>query len=377
MVVLVGAGLLIQSFMRLVRVDAGFDAENLMTLSVEMSRFKEPAQRAELSRQLTERLAQLPGVEAAGAGTGLPPQTAQRGTTFAVEGQTPAEAGENTGYFLAVSPDYFRALGTPLREGRAFGERDVEGAEKVVIINRSLARRLFSEERAAVGKRLKLVNPEQSDDWRTVVGVVGDVRYTGLDDPGEAAIYTPFAQTPFFWNYVLVRARGGDPAALTASLRAAVRSVHPDLTAARIRPMEQVVSEAVAQPRFNMLLLSGFAFLALVLASIGIYGVIAYTVTQRTHEIGVRMALGARGLDVLRLVIRQGMLLALAGVAAGLVASYALTRVMSSMLYEVSATDPATFAGIALLLSLVALLACYVPARRATKVDPMVALRYE
>jgi putative ABC transport system permease protein len=375
MVVLVGAGLLIKSFVRLLHVDTGFLAENLLTMNVEMSRFKEPERRAELSRQLVERIGQLPGVETVGAGTGLPPQTAQRATNFAVEGQSPEETGDNSAYFIAVSPDYFRALGTPLREGRAFGERDTKGAPGVVVINQSLARRLFPKN-SAVGQRLKLVNPEQQDEWRTVVGVVGDVRYRGLDDPGDAAIYTPFAQTPFFWNYVLVRTKG-DPASQAQAIRSAISSVNPELSAAGIRPMAQVVSESVAQPRFNTLLLSAFAFLALVLAAIGIYGVIAYTVTQRTHEIGVRMALGAQRGDVLKLVVGQGMMPALAGVVVGVVASLALTRIMSSLLYEVSATDPATFTGIAALLSGVALLACYFPARRATKVDPMVALRYE
>ncbi len=375
LVVLIGAGLLIKSFNRLLSVDTGFVSENLLTLNVEMSRFKEPERRAALARQVVERVGQVPGVEAVGGGTGLPPQTPQRSTRFEIEGIPDLASGSDIAYFIAATSDYFRALGTPLIQGRVFDERDSETAPKVVIINQSLARRLFPDQ-DAVGKHLKLVNPEQGQDWREIIGVVGDVRYRGLDDPGDAAVYTPFSQTPFYWTYLMVRT-SGDPTSVAAGVRKAISSVEPNLTAASLRTMDDLVSESVSQPRFNATLLSIFAGLALVLASVGIYGVVSYSVAQRTREIGIRMALGARPADVLRLVLTKGMALVFAGVVIGLVGAFVLTRVLESMLFGVTTTDPATYVTVTLVLAFVALVACYTPARRATKVDPMVALRYE
>jgi putative ABC transport system permease protein len=305
----------------------------------------------------------------------LPPVTAQRATRFAAQGAPNDGDGLPAAYFIAVSPDYFRALGTPLAEGRAFTDRDDGEAAKVLIINRNLARDLFPNE-SAVGKRLQLVNSEQSNEWREIVGVVGDVRYSGLDDPGANAIYTPFAQTPFMWSYLMIRT-SVPPQTLVQSVRNAVASVNPSLQPANFLTMGQLVSDSVSRPRFNTVLLTAFAALALALSAVGIYGVIAYSVSQRTHEIGMRMALGARKGDVLRLVLRQGMTPAGVGAALGLVGAWAATRLMSGLLFEVSATDPATFVALTLTLMTIALLACYIPARRATKVDPMVALRCE
>jgi len=377
LIVLIGAGLLINSFTRLLHVERGFTTENLLTLNVGLVQYKDPQRRAAVAREVIERVGGLPGVQAVGGGTGLPPITPQRGTNFAVQGLPNDNADERSSYFIAVSPDFFRALGTPLIDGRAFDSRDDADASKVVIVNRALARRLFPNGNA-VSQRLQLVNPQQSDEWREIVGVVGDVRYSGLDDPGEAAIYTPFAQTPLLWNYLMIRTIAAvPPESVMQAVRDAVVSVDPKLEAANFQTMDQLVSESIAEPRFYTLLLAAFAALALVLAAVGIYGVISYSVTQRTHEIGVRMALGARRRDVLKLVVGQGMTLALVGVGLGLGASFALTRVMASLLFGVSATDPMTFVITSLLLAGIALLACYVPARRATKVDPMIALRYE
>jgi putative ABC transport system permease protein len=377
LIVLVGAGLLVQSLVRLLHVDAGFTADHLLTFNVGMvgPAPRTPAQRAALAREIVERVARLPGVEAAGGGTGLPPVTAQRGTGFVAEGVAEAAAEQRRGYFLAVTPDYFRALGARVREGRAFTDGDGGGAPEVVILNRALARRLYGDG-GAVGRRLKLVSPDQGDGWRTVVGVVDDVRYSGLDDPGEAAIYTPFAQTPFLWTYVMVRTQG-PPMALAAAVRTAVSGVDPSLEAAAVKPMTDVMAETVAQPRFNVLLLSALAGLALVLAAVGIYGVISYSVAQRTREIGIRMALGADRRDVVRLVTGESLRLAAMGVVAGLLGAAAGARVLSTLLFEVKPTDPATYACAAGFLVLVALAASAVPAWRATRVAPVSALRAE
>ncbi|HMV50145.1 MAG TPA: ABC transporter permease, partial [Blastocatellia bacterium] len=375
LVVLVGAGLLLKSFSRLLGVDTGFNAENLLTVNLPLVEIKDPQQRANLTREAISRIAQLPGVQSASGGSALPPVNAQRGTRFAVQGLPAGNGGLRSAYFIAVNRDYFRTLGTKLYEGREFTERDESDAAKVVIINRALARALFPNE-SALGKSLQLVNSEQSNEWREIVGVVGEVRYSGLDDPSEAAIYTPFAQTPFMWANLMIRT-SLPPQSLIPAIRKAITSADVSLEPANFRTMEDLVAESVAQPRFYTTLLGAFALLALLLAGIGIYGVISYSVAQRTHEIGVRLALGAGKGDVLRLVLRQGLLPALIGAAIGLAGAWALTRLMSGLLFEISATDPLTFACVALLLLSVALLACYLPAKRAAKVDPMVALRCE
>lgn len=372
-VVLIGAGLLLKSFVRLLQVDPGFVTENLLTANVGFVQYKEPQRRAIVQREIINRISQIPGVQAVGGGTGLPPDIAQRGTRFAVQGLSNDDA--RFSYFIAISPDYFRALGTPVTEGRAFTARDDAEAAKVVIISRTLARNLFPNE-SAVGKRLQLINPEESNEWREIVGVAVDVRYSGLDDSNVPTIYTPFAQTPFLWNYLMIRTNVS-PETLTQNVRQAVTATDPTVEAANFRTMDQLISQSVAQPRVYTMLLGAFAILALALATMGIYGVMAYAVTQRTHEIGVRVALGASRGDVLKLVLKQGMLLACCGVVIGLLAAYGLTRLMRNLLFDVSATDPMTFVVISLMLVVVALMACYVPARRATKVDPIVALRYE
>jgi putative ABC transport system permease protein len=373
LIVLTGAGLLLKSFHRLLNVDAGFKAENLLTVNLGLVGVKDETRRIGVLREALARVAQVPGVVAASSGSALPPINAQRATRFAIEGLPPIN--NNIAYFISISPDYFRALGTTVHEGREFSTRDNERTARAVIINQFMARSLFPQE-SAVGKRVQIVNSEQSSEWREIIGVVADVRYSGLDDATTMTIYTPFAQTPFLWSYLMIRT-AVPPTTLIPSVRQAIKASDPTLEPASLRPLDQLVSEAVAQPRFYTFLLGAFAVLAMVLSAVGIYGVLAYTVTQRRREIGVRLALGAARGAVLRMVLWQGLLLTLTGVVIGLVGAWAMTRLLESMLFEVSATDPATFAVISLLLVAIAMLACWLPARRATKVDPMIALRVE
>jgi putative ABC transport system permease protein len=311
-------------------------------------------------------------VTAAGGGTGLPPVTPQRVSGFEVDG-VETTPGESRAYFMAVTPGYFGALGTPIVEGRAFGDADAAGAPDVVILGRTLARRLFGTE-SALGRRIRLVNPEYSEGWRTVVGVAGDVRYTGLAQAAGDALYTPFAQTPFPWMYVMVRT-SGRPEALARTAGEAVASVDPGLTAAAIRPMEQVLAESVAQPRFNVVLVSAFACLALALAGLGVYGVMSYSVAQRVREIGIRLALGASRGEVVRQVTGEGLRLAGAGIGVGLLGAAAATRLLEALLFEVRPLDLATFLGSGVVLAAIALVASALPAARASRVDPSSALR--
>jgi putative ABC transport system permease protein len=374
LVVLVGAGLLVRSFVSITTRDAGFSPEQLLSFNVQFVPLPDDASRAQAAAQLVDRLSELPGVQAAGGATGLAAVTPQRATRFAIDGRT-LTADEDTALFIAATPGYFAALRTPVLQGRPFERTDTAGGAPVVLINRTLAQQLFPNA-DAIGRRLKIINPEQSAAWRTIVGVVGDVKYQGLEDQPRPALYTPFAQTPFMWLYMMVRTPAGIEATAQA-LRRAVPEVSPALVPANIRAMTDVLSGNVAEPRFNMLVVSTFALLALLLSAIGIYGVIAYSVIQRTHEIGVRMALGANRADVLRLVVSEGLGVALGGVALGLAGAAVFTKLMSDLLFGVTARDPLTFgAGGALLLT-VALAASYIPARRAARVEPVIALRSE
>jgi putative ABC transport system permease protein len=371
-VVLIGAGLLLRSFVTLSTTNAGFVPGQLLSFNVQFLAIPDPAARGQVANALIERLSTLPGVEAAGASTGFPTVTPQRAARVEVDGRT-LTAGEDFMYFIAATPGYFSALQTPILQGRAIESIDRAGSEPIVVINRALASQLFPEG-DAVGHRLRIINPEQSPAWRTIVGVVGDVKYRGLDEATPPTVYTPFVQTPFMWLYVMVRTPGTFNA-LISTLRTAVPSVDPSLTAANVRPMTDVISQGISGPRFNMLLVSGFAALALLLSSVGIYGVIAYSVAQRRQEIGVRMALGAGRSDILRLVVGEGIAIALGGVGLGVAGSIAASKVMSGLLVGVSARDPLTFAVGTVILLLVALVASYTPARRATRVEPFLALR--
>jgi putative ABC transport system permease protein len=368
-VVMVGAALLVRSFLTLTSRDPGFMAHGLMSFNLQFVAKPDGPSRVLAADRVLERVASLPGVSQVGASTGFPPVTAQRGTRFEIEGRT-LTPDESRGFFIAATPDFFRTMGTPIRRGRAFDRTDVAASPAVVVINDTLANSLFPSQ-DPIGKRLRLINPEQSNDWRTIVGVVGDIKYQGLDSDSAATVYTPFAQTPFLWLYVMVR--GGERQA--AAIRQAVASADPDLTAANLRPMGDIVAGTVAEPRFQTLLVVSFAALALGLAAIGIYGVIAYSVAQRVLEIGIRMALGATAREVLGLVLREGILLSIVGVAIGLAGSAAVTRLMASQLVGVTPRDPWAFAAASCLLIVVAAVASYVPARRALRVDPIIALR--
>ncbi|HKQ53228.1 MAG TPA: ABC transporter permease [Pyrinomonadaceae bacterium] len=376
LVLLVGAGLLIKSFIRLRNVNPGFDPRGVLTASLSLSsaKYEEDEQLTRFVDQTTARVAQVPGVEAVGAVMPLPFSGNNISISYTVDGQPAPPPGEEpVSGARIITPGYLRAMGIPVIRGRAFTERDDSNAPKVILINETLARKHFAGV-DPVGQRLKVgINDINGE----IVGVVGDVRSSSLSKEAGPEFYVPYAQVPIGDVSLVVRASSADPAPLTQSLRAAVQELDPDQPLYEVHTMNALLSESVSRQRFSMTLLALFAALALMLASVGIFGVMSFLVTQRTHEIGIRMALGAQRRDVLKMVVGQGMKLTLVGVALGLAAAFALTRLMSSLLYGVSATDPLTFAGVSLLLAGVALLACYVPARRAMKVDPMVALRYE
>ncbi len=378
LVLLVGAGLLFRSFLSLRAVELGFRPQSVLTfrLSPSGERFREDAQYTNFYRDVAERVAVLPGVESVGFINTLP---LVKGPTAGIqfEGRSPLRRDQRPSVnYRSVSPDYFRAAGIAVVKGRVPDARDTDAAPLVLAVNQALARRDFPNE-DPVGQRISYgIGPDGQPIWKEIVGVVADVR---SEEPGREAvpeIYASYLQDPFGGVSYVVRSTI-EPEGIVPGVREAVRAVDRAQPVAEVRTLEQLVGESVAQPRFNSLVLALFACMALVLAAAGIYGVMSYAVTQRTHEIGIRIALGAQQGDVLRMVVGRGMLLALAGVGLGLLCAFALTRVMASLLYGVTATDPLTFAGVALLLTLVALLASYLPARRATKVDPMVALRYE
>jgi putative ABC transport system permease protein len=375
---LAGAGLLLKSLWRLQRVDPGVNSESVLTAFVELPdrRYTRPQQFINFYERLLEGARALPGVRAAALSNSLPPDSTEFSDVFWIEGR-PAIPGQvpPIAYVIHVTPDYFRALGVALRRGRFFTAADTSEAPRVVLINETLRRRFFPDE-DPIGKRLNTGNDRQPI-WNEIVGVVGDVKYNGLADEIQPAYYQPLAQAQSSAISIILKTETTDPLSLTAAARDVVKSVDNELPLAYVRTMEQRLALAAAQPRFRATLIALFAALALVLACVGVYGVISYSVANRTHEIGVRVALGAQSRDVLRLVLRQGLALTLAGVGCGLLASLALTRLMRKLLFGVSATDPLTFIVISLLLIAVALAACWIPARRATKVDPMVALRCE
>jgi putative ABC transport system permease protein len=361
-------------------MNPGFNSANIMTmyLNLPTTRYGEIVKQTAFRRELLTRLNVLPGVQAAMV-SDIPLGGNYVGHRLVIDGRPPvAIGGEPKVQTLSVMGDYFQVMQIPLRAGREFTTLDREGQPLVAIVNEEMVREFFPHENP-IGMHIQWAGDTGPPRWMTVIGVVGDVKHSGLNQPTDPAVYTPYSQSDEIWKRFMtlaIRTRDASPG-LVEEVKKQVWSVDSQIPVGDIHPMGDLIAVSLAQQRFNMLLLGLFAALALVLAAVGIYGAMAYAVSQRRHEIGIRTALGAQRRDVLRLVMRDGVKIALFGIAAGLTGALALTRLMASLLFEVEPTDPATFAGVAILLALVALTACYIPARRATRVDPMVALRYE
>src|SRR5262245_43570601 len=375
---LIGAALLLKTFWRLSHVNPGFDPRNALTINLSLTdpKYSEAQARVTFFEQLLERVRNLPGVSAVSAINYLPLAGAGHSSFISVEGRPPHPSGEPlVPEVSGVTPDYFHTVQIPLLKGRSFDQGDRMNTAPVVVVSEKLARRLWPGEES-LGKRIKYGGENFNAPWMTVVGVVGDTKHYDLVEAPRMRFYKPYAQDA--WNSMALVVRSEvDASSLSAAVRREVIAVDGNQPVFGVRTFTQLFSASIARQRFFALVMAAFAGLAMLLAVIGIYGVVAYSVAQRTREIGIRMALGAQARNVLRLVVKQGMALTFVGVAIGLLASFALTRFMEKLLFGVSPTDPMTFASIALLLVIVALLACYIPARRATKVDPMVALRCE
>jgi putative ABC transport system permease protein len=372
-VLLIGAGLLIRSFIRLNNVRPGFDPSHVLTMRVDLPRQKypKPENAGQFFTQLESRVASLPGVEKVGLITELPLSGQPNDMPFSIEGRPPASPDQLFGAdFRRINPEYFSALRIPFLRGRNFTKQEAQTAAKVLVISDLLASQVFPNE-DPLGKRLVMVAGDQAYE---IIGIVGDIRHRSMEIDPLPAMYVPKVQTG---GMNLVIRTQGDPGSLSAAVRQEVRAIDPDQPIAAVRTMDEWVNTSVAASRYRTALLGLLALVALILASTGIYGVMSYSVAQRTHEIGVRMALGARRFDVIKLVVRQGMSLVIVGVVLGLGGAFALTRVMATLLFGVTAKDPATFTSVGVVLAAVAFVACYIPARRATKVDPLEALRYE
>ncbi len=377
LVLLVGAGLLLRSFVRLLNVDQGFDPTHVLTMQIFLPQARYPSaeRQAAFVKEMLAAIKTLPGVESASVATRLPlnPGGSQRSVQIEGRSYGPDQPDEDVvPDYSVVSPGYYRALRIPLLAGRAFTPHDDASAPPVVVVNRAMAK-TFWPNQSPIGKHLRMGD---GDPWSQVVGVVGDVRRKQLAAPARPTFYAPYAQDPWPFMDIAVRS-AADPAGLSHAVAAAIQKIDPDEPLYNVRTMQEVVARSVSERRFRLVLLGSFALLALFLTAIGIFGVISFAVSQRTHEMGLRMALGARRQDVLKLVVGRGVALALVGVGLGTAGALGLTRLLSGLLYGVKPADPLTFAAVALLLILVATLASYLPARRATKVDPMVALRYE
>jgi putative ABC transport system permease protein len=377
LMLLVGAGLLARSFLSLLKTDPGFNPDNVLTMNLVLpgAKYKAEPQRAAFYNDLVQRVKAYSGVESAAAVNYLPLGGSNSSDSYLVEGvPEPAPGQENEGRYRVCTPDYFRTMGIPILKGRGFTDQDKAGATPVVIVNETLAHKHWPGE-DAIGKRIRFYGPPERTQWREIVGVVKDVRHE-LNLPVTPEYYLPYAQDAWL-GMVLVARTSVEPGSLAAPLRQQVWAIDKDQPVFDVKTMQEVRSASVAMYSFSSVMLAIFAVVALVLASVGIYGVMAFAVTQRTQEIGIRMALGARALDVLKLVVKHGMKLAVLGIMIGLAGSWALTRLLEKMLVDVRPTDLLTFSLVSAFLLLAAFIACYLPARRATKVDPLVALRYE
>jgi putative ABC transport system permease protein len=383
LLLMIGSGLLIRSFVRLSDVNPGVQADHVITAAISLpNKYAEP-QIQQFWQQFLEKAGALPGVKAAGITMSLPPNLLEITNPFTVEGQgydrhRQSQLAEE----MSVSPDYFRALGIPLMKGRFFSPSDRVAGEKdpmIVIINETMARQYFRG-KDPIGRRIQTGDPDPKSPWETIVGVVGDVKYSGLDSAPGPTIYVPYNENAWAgWAremYLVVRSTGNAPD-LVPAIRTQLASMDSTLPLAQVHTMEELLDESLVQQRFRTWLISGFAALSLLLSAIGLYALISYSVSQRTREIGVRVALGAQRSNVLGMVLKEGLQLLMFGLLLGLAGAFSATRIMRSLLYSTSATDALSFIATSLTLVAVALLACYIPARRATKVDPMVALRYE
>jgi len=379
LVLLIGAGLLINSFLRLRNVDPGFRAENLLTMKIVLpdTKYERRAQRSAFYTDLIQRVQSLAGVKSVAVTTNLPLYRQGNSISIGIEGQPdPPPGQERIVVTRIISPRYFETMSIPVLRGRELSEQDTDKTPRVVVVSETMARRYWPGE-DVVGKRISVGKITKPEDWLQVIGVVKDVRQFELTADPKPQMYLPYRQFGFFDARDLVVKTDVDPASLAATVRKAVWEIDKDQPVSNIQTMENILADSIARQRFSMLLLAIFAAVALVLAGVGIYGVMSYSVAQRTREIGIRMALGAQTGAVLKLAVGYGMKLVLAGLVIGLIAAFALTRVMATLLFGVTATDPATFTLISLLLIAVAVVASYVPARRATKVNPIIALRYE
>ena len=380
LVLLIGCGLMLRAFWKLQEVHTGLQAENVITMRVSLpsGTYTDNAKITDFWTRLEERLTSLPGVQSAALVSGLAPLRPPNMNDTDIEGFVQTQDGpiQNVDFYRAVSKDYFATMGIRLMDGRWFDARDVQGAPDAVIINKTMATTFWPRQNP-IGRRLR---PGGSKNWSTIVGVVEDVKNAGLDRPAGTELYLPYRQPAGAGNsdmYVAMRAQAGDPRSLAGVVHEQLNAIDPSLPLADVRLMEDVLTRAQARPRFLTLLLSLFSIVAFAIATVGIYGVVSYSVARRTKEFGLRMVLGAQGGDVLGLVMKQGAGMVAIGIVAGLATAFALTRLMASLLFGVTPTDLPTFAGVTVLLFAVALVACYLPARRATRVDPIQTLRYE
>jgi putative ABC transport system permease protein len=375
LVLLSGAGLMMKSFVLLTQVESGLHPENVMAvdLPLQSGRYSHTATRAALLEAMLHRVGSLPGVQSSAVAADLPLTDNTDSLGISIEGQPDPLGRERAARFNIVGPGYFRTLGIPLLAGRDFTDLDAESAPSVVLVNHAMVRAFWPHENP-IGQRITT----DHKTWFTIIGVAGDVRQLGLRSESKPEVYVSYLQDPYLWPYLTMLIRcASEPLKSYGAVEQAVWSVDRDLPLGYPITMDQVRSNSIAQPRVTALLLGLFAALALLLACVGIYGVFARTVTERTHEIGVRMAIGAQQVQVFRLVIGQGLALALVGVFLGLAGAFAVTRVLASALYAVRPTDPLTFSAVSLLMMALAAVASYIPARRASRIDPMAALRSE